>query len=76
MDYNRKNKNVLLIDPQDNFDSCLSFLHEKFKGIETLFVIDDCANEDAMMHKTKSIIKNSYERSTFESFNLGINSII
>ena len=52
-----KGKNILLIDPQDNFDSCLSFLHEKCKGINTLFVIDDCANEDAMMHKRKALSK-------------------
>ena len=69
-------KNVLLIDPQDDFDTCLSFLHEKFKGVNTLFVIDDCANEDGMMHKRKALSKIAMSWSSFQSFSLGINAII
>ena len=49
--YNRdwifEDDNVYTIDPKDKLDKCLQFLHTKFDGEKTLFIIDDCsANKD------------------------------
>jgi len=46
---------VKIIDPRDRLDECVKFLKNIFKGTNTLFVIDDCANLEDVKTKATSL---------------------
>ena len=51
----KKDSQVFSVDPGETLDECLEFLHEKFKGVETLFVIDDCSASRDIKKKQRTL---------------------